>query len=414
MSNRLLVKNNAGYFFQQGTQVLPGEIPVKWLGGSHEELPEGADAICNLLEVGKVIGGQCLSLQDREIDLDLVEPTGVNRQWHGGRVGKLVMEPVGKGSRAMRTALIDDPKHPPSRLIRFPSHDLRDKPIKGSFTRGCLDASHDLRAMNIPSGQVSPRSAAIILMFDPLPPAIAMYFCRMKADSGLNAGFLVRRNHKFIGTKAAPLPESLIQIQHNRRSLVKKRVPRPDPRTPSPWLEGVGIKNPPDRGLADRLDVLLGDYDPLNIRHVKPAERFVMLSGQFAGDAFDDRDDLGGKKPAVVPAAAGPPGQSLAEPSGAATSAQTVHERPESEPPPDWRCQGAHPAVGPTGRAEPGRTAHCFGEEWLGSADAADRKIQVEIQAWVRAWFSFLKSHRSRFGVLSIYRQNHAKPYTHL
>ena len=42
-------------------------------------------------------------------------------------------------------------------------------------------------------------------MFDPLPPAIAMHFRRMKANSGLNAGFLVRRNHKFIRTKAAAL-----------------------------------------------------------------------------------------------------------------------------------------------------------------------------------------------------------------
>ena len=41
---------------------------------------EGGDPVGELVEVGEVVGGEDLALDDGEVDLDLVEPGGVDGQ----------------------------------------------------------------------------------------------------------------------------------------------------------------------------------------------------------------------------------------------------------------------------------------------------------------------------------------------
>ena len=64
-------------------------------------------------EAREVVGCQELALDDREIDLDLVEPAGVDRGVDEDKVGPLGAQPRGGALAAMRRAIVDDPEDAP-------------------------------------------------------------------------------------------------------------------------------------------------------------------------------------------------------------------------------------------------------------------------------------------------------------
>jgi hypothetical protein len=57
-----------------------GKFPIEGFGDFFIEVLEGHEALSHLSEAGEVIGGEHLSLNDGEIYLHLIEPTGMNRQ----------------------------------------------------------------------------------------------------------------------------------------------------------------------------------------------------------------------------------------------------------------------------------------------------------------------------------------------
>lgn len=56
---------------------------------------EAGQALLDHVEVGEVVGGQYFSLDDREVDLDLVEPGSVDRRVDHDRVRELLGQTVG-------------------------------------------------------------------------------------------------------------------------------------------------------------------------------------------------------------------------------------------------------------------------------------------------------------------------------
>lgn len=48
---------------------------------------EGKQSLLGLLDRGEVIGSQSLALKDREVDLDLIEPAGVDGAKDGHEIG---------------------------------------------------------------------------------------------------------------------------------------------------------------------------------------------------------------------------------------------------------------------------------------------------------------------------------------
>jgi hypothetical protein len=56
------------------------------------EAVEGASNVC---EIREVVGLEHLALDDREVDLHLVEPTGVHGQVDEGEVRSALLEPLG-------------------------------------------------------------------------------------------------------------------------------------------------------------------------------------------------------------------------------------------------------------------------------------------------------------------------------
>ncbi len=67
--------------------MLPGELPLE---GPSCILPVGLEieeAFGEGVEVGKIVGRENFALDDREVDLDLVEPAGVNWGVDEGQAG---------------------------------------------------------------------------------------------------------------------------------------------------------------------------------------------------------------------------------------------------------------------------------------------------------------------------------------
>src|SRR6266545_5391269 len=79
---------------EQVVQVGGGEAPVERHRGLLVAVLEAEQPLGHLAKVGEVVGGQDLALHDREVDLDLVQPRGVDRQVDQREVLPSALQPV--------------------------------------------------------------------------------------------------------------------------------------------------------------------------------------------------------------------------------------------------------------------------------------------------------------------------------
>src|SRR5574337_1849428 len=81
----------------QVSEIGPGELPHEGPGDALVVLLEAQQSHLDLREGREVVGREHLALHDREVDFDLVEPTGMDRAVYGheGRIGRL--EPADAG-----------------------------------------------------------------------------------------------------------------------------------------------------------------------------------------------------------------------------------------------------------------------------------------------------------------------------
>ena len=127
---------------------------------------EVEQAFRELVQVGEVVRGEDFSLHDGEVDLDLIEPTGMDWTMNQGQARELLLE-SGDGSLAtVRAPIVDDPKDTPGVVVRKTSHDLLNKTIKGSDASGCFAAAKDTGTMHVERCDVGPCAATTIFVFD--------------------------------------------------------------------------------------------------------------------------------------------------------------------------------------------------------------------------------------------------------
>src|ERR1700730_18918162 len=147
---------------------LPRSLRVKvHLNGLFVALLKVQEPLLELGQGREVIRGERLSLHDGEVNLDLVEPTGVNRCVHQDDVSPLRVKALDSFLAAMRRAVVHDPEDTVCRLVGLLTHDLSDQAVGGGDAALDLAATEQLGAMHIPSGQIGPCALAKILMFDP-------------------------------------------------------------------------------------------------------------------------------------------------------------------------------------------------------------------------------------------------------
>ena len=313
-------------------------------------------------KVRKVVGREGFTLKYGEVDLNLVQPTRMNRERQPHGVSKLISETQRKGIRVMRAALVNYPEDAASRSVRLARHDLVDKPVEGPDAVGSLDAPEDSRAVNVQCCKVGPRSSSLVLMLDALPATVGDDLGFMKSDSCLDARLLVGRDHEFVLAQSSPLPFPLVKIEYRRAALEEQRVSGPDPRAVSPGLQSIGVEDTPDRRAADRFDVLFGNENPPDVRNEQTAERFLALGGNLTRDALDRRDDSWGGKTGEALCEACPGERILLRPSVYASSGQCSRGPRGCDQPPGWEAWGPPIEVSPSVRESPRRMATRVGE----------------------------------------------------
>jgi hypothetical protein len=103
---------------EQGDQLGTGKLPLKRCGPLVGQFFVQGQAELNRLQVGKGMRCQHLPLEDRAIDLHLIEPTGMDRSMdqYDARID-LVQPPLG-GFAARRRAVVHDPEQAFAGTIR--------------------------------------------------------------------------------------------------------------------------------------------------------------------------------------------------------------------------------------------------------------------------------------------------------
>ena len=105
-------------------EVLPGESPLERGGEPFVALLEGQECILKLSERTEFIWRQHLALNDREVDLNLIEPTRVDGRVHRNDRRPSSLQTLHTFLSAVRGAIVDNPEHAVGRPIRLLAHHL--------------------------------------------------------------------------------------------------------------------------------------------------------------------------------------------------------------------------------------------------------------------------------------------------
>src|SRR5208282_3487340 len=115
---------------EEDVKIAACEGPLERFGGSLVAGLEGHHVTLQLGQVLEVVWGEQLTLNDREVDLDLVEPTGMNRRMDQNDVGPSCAQAVGGASATMARAVVGNQEHAARRPIRLPIHDLAHEAVE--------------------------------------------------------------------------------------------------------------------------------------------------------------------------------------------------------------------------------------------------------------------------------------------
>jgi len=127
---------------------------------------EGKETLFEIGQRRKIVRREDFSLDDREIDFDLVEPTGVDRSVDEDGIRPFVAQTFYGLVAAMGGTVVHDPKDTASGSVRFLAHDFGDKPVHRGDAALDFAAAEDFGAMDIPGCQVGPGAFAEVLMLD--------------------------------------------------------------------------------------------------------------------------------------------------------------------------------------------------------------------------------------------------------
>jgi len=238
-------------FVEQGMQIASGESPLERLGNLLVVTLKIQETFFQCLERTEVVGCESLTLEDGEIDLDLVQPTGVHRPMDKNQVGITLLQAGNGAWAAMSRPVIDDPKDSPRLRIRRLAHHLGYEPIKRRYATFSLAAAKELGTMDIQRRMIGPGPAAGVFVFHLYGRVRLSRTGRMSSPAGLDAGFLIGRQHELVVFERLPVPHSFIKIQDASRFQGKVGIPREYPRAVSPRADGILVEPSPHGAVAD-------------------------------------------------------------------------------------------------------------------------------------------------------------------
>ena len=258
------------------------EFPIEWARLTVRQFLVQPQTQFDLLQAGKVIRGQYLPLNDREVDLHLVQPAG-------------------------RTTL--------SRSAP------RTGPRLGLAAR--------------PKRPNTAKPTSLVLVFDSHRSPRAGRQRRMAADTGLDACLLVRTDDVVLAAQRLVLPGTVIQVQDSSCFLGEARIAGEDPVLIPPRLDRVGVENSPDRagtdGSADSSRDSCGE-----VRGGQSTQGELSLADSLAGNGLDDGLVTRGKNRAFARVLPDRPRKSRLEPTANARGERSWGATPRRPPPRRW------------------------------------------------------------------------------
>ena len=262
------------------------------------ELPEGMG---DFIQGFEIIGRQHFSLDDREVDFDLIEPTAVNRSVDQLQAGIPLLEPLHTGDSSMGGTIIDNPEHAARLAIGGLVHHPIDQVVKGHNAALRLAVTEQLGVMDIQSRDIGQRATPLVLMFHLHRLAGLGSLGGVDARAGLNAGLFIRRNHELIVLQRLVLPGSLVEVKQAPGFDGELRVTRKNPTAVKPRSDRVLMEPAPESAVTD-----FGDQPGLTnllvqLRQTPARQRQAKLAGQFASQGFNLHDQFWGEKPGGDP-----------------------------------------------------------------------------------------------------------------
>ena len=220
-------------------QVEPGEAPFERRGDCAVAVTEGEERRRERLERGEVVGVEDLALNDAEVQLDLVEPGGVDRRVDDPDLRPALAEPRFRARTPVRAAVVDDPEDPAGTGIGFLAHHLVDEAPEGHDARARLTAPEDLGPVDVPGGEVGERAAPLVLVLDPTSTTRPGQCPRVDPGAGLDAGLLVGTDDVLVGPQRFPLPAAAVQVEDEPGLPLEVRIAGEDPAPVGPGLQGI-------------------------------------------------------------------------------------------------------------------------------------------------------------------------------
>lgn len=279
----------------QVSKVATRELPLERASNVGIVLLEAQDTILDIAGGDEVVGSEDLALKNREVDLDLIKPTGVHWGVDEHQIGPAALKTLYACLTSMRRSVVHDPEHATSRAVRLAGHDLLDQPVERLDAGTGFASSEDARLPYVPSRKVSNGSLALVLVLDPHHPARAWRQRSVNSAAGLYAGLLIGGNDTIIVRQEIAIPQAFVQVENTTSLALEIGITREHPTAVVPGLDGVLGEPTPNRLLPDRSNDAAGKGRSLQLRHTKARKGEPSLVGEFTGQSLDGDDDVGGK-----------------------------------------------------------------------------------------------------------------------
>lgn len=194
---------------EQPVEVVAGEGPLEGFGHLLVMGLETENAGLDLLAAAEIVRAERLPLEHREVDLDLIQPAGMDRQVDGAEGGPLAGEPVDGSLPPVDGAVVQNPEDSVGRGIGLGGHDPSHEGIEGLDRVPPDHLAEELGPVDVPGSLVGTGTVTPILVLDPHRPARGRRRGWMPAAADLELGLLVDREHEVTLAQELALPAAV-------------------------------------------------------------------------------------------------------------------------------------------------------------------------------------------------------------
>jgi hypothetical protein len=383
-------------FCQESAQSSAVECPFKRPRLSIAQFLIQAQSLLDFLQAGKIVWGQHLSLDDRKIDLYLIEPTGMNGRMNQDRLAVSLPKSSYRCLTAVGGAVVHDPENPTRRSIGLASHHLIDQSAERIDSGLVLASTQDSTVANVPSGKILQSASSLVFMFHSHGTSRPCRQSCMTPDAGLDARLLIRTDDVVPATEWFALPRASVQVQDTFSLFGEHRVARKDPVLVPPGFDCVRVEDSPDGAGTDRsAQVRRSSVRQVSSR--QPAQRQLGLTDGLTGDRLDDCPVARGKRRACVRGPLDRSRRSCRVPNVGASGGRNSSAVPPRPRPQRSISPAIHGAREPTERAGARRVGQFASEQGSDTYRGTRQGTRVGQQARGLAWCDSIRKGRSAF-----------------